>query len=60
MNILNNGYGCPLLGHVEGDGVGFSHLLEFDHGEAAQSAARRNFLELVRELLCLLEGWSKD
>ena len=45
-----------LFGHVEGYALGFGHLLEFDHGEVMQPAARRNFLELVRELLRLLDG----
>ena len=45
-----------LLGHVEGDALGFGHLLQLDHGEVMQPAARRNLLELVRQLLRLLEG----
>ncbi len=45
-----------LLGHVEGDALGFGHLLELGHGEVMQPAARRNLLELVRQLLRLLEG----
>jgi len=44
-----------LFGHVEGDALGFGHPLELDHGEVMQPAARRNLLELVRELLRLLE-----
>ena len=45
-----------LFDHVEGDALGFGHLLQLDHGKVVQPSRRLDFLELLGPLLRLLEG----